>query len=133
MFIRIIKPSPKKVHSVSVRKFDLFDALCKSGHSPPKSSDPEYENQAKEHLYQLLDISKEEASESTKDNVARAANLFHQRVIYHWKKSWFKMETMKKRPYFQENLVVEIVPLSLELGEWATRKPSAILVLLCWC
>ena len=112
----------------SVRKFDLFDALCKSGKRPPKNFYSSYESEAKEHLYQLLDINQQQCSESTKDNVARAASLFHKRVIYHWKKVGFRMETMKKRPYFQENISVEIVPLSVEIPELAPvsghQRPS---------
>ena len=103
----------------SVRRLDLLLALYNSSHGPPKTVQSEYVEQAKEHLYQLLDINKQQCSESTKDNIGKAAKLFAVRVVYHWKKVGCKMEPMKKRPYFQENIDVEIVPLAVEIPELA--------------
>ena len=106
-------------HSVSVKKKVLLDVLWENG---VRVRDSNFEDMAKHHLHELLNLPEGECSGATNDIIAAEALKFRQRVRLFWgpksAKNSRKLGTTKKalddNPYFQQDIVVEVVPASRE-------------------
>ena len=100
-------------NSVSVKKKLLLDVLWENG---VRVRDSNFEDMAKQHLHELLNLPEGECSSATNETIANEAMKFRHRVRLFWGTKSYKnprklgtsKEALEGNPYFQQDIVVEV-------------------------
>ena len=87
--------------------------------------DPNYEHLVLNNLYVLLGLREATCSVKTNEAIASEAHKFRVRVQDLWKKHGSHKNTLFSKPYFEHDIVIEVVPLSQEIPELAPSTSAA--------
>ena len=88
-----------------------------SGYSP--NNDSHHLELVENAVFELLGLDRQQCSDSTKQNVFSAAKKCHMSMNYHWGKASYHWEAFENKPFFKQNLMVEIVPIVVDNPELA--------------
>ena len=108
---------------VSVKKKELLDLLWENN---VRVRDQDFEEKARHHLHELLNLPVEECSIATNEKIANEAMKFRLRLRQFWgtrKAGTPKLGNTKAaldgHPYFQQDIEVEVVPVVQEIPDMA--------------